>query len=123
MVRLLLLAVVALAPMVATAQTDSAPMPYVPMPLPAPTYDRDAYAKAEKCMRSYATRFAATGALPQDVADAALEVCHKERSAAALTRMGGHATSVTIATLQADEPDLRRAAVAALLEARYPKAR
>jgi hypothetical protein len=106
------------------AQEASAPAypPLAPMPPPAPPYDVNAYAKAEKCMRAYAVRFAATAALASDVAEASLEACHKERSAAALARASGNARYVTIATLQSDEPDLRRAALMAILEARYAKA-
>lgn len=113
------------APLLAMAQ----PTPVQPAPAPAPYFppqggfDPDAYVKAEKCMRAYAVKFAPTPALPQDVADAALEVCHHERYMAAVLRMRGMLNSVTSDTLLVDEPPLRRVAVAALLEARYPKAR
>jgi len=102
----------------------SSPYPY-PAPLAPqyspPTYDHDALAKAQKCMRGYAMRFASTTALPQDVADAALEACEHERFLAGVARAHGYANTVDLNTLRADEPDLRRAAIQALLEARFPK--
>lgn len=104
---------------VAAAQTSDPPLvPGVPA---SPAYDHDAYAKAEKCMQAYAVRFAATSATPQDVVEAALAACLKQREQAAIARAHGYANQVTITTLAADEPDLRHAAIRTLLEARYLK--
>lgn len=93
----------------------------IPGPASAPAFDPDGYEKAERCVKGYAVRFAQTTALPQDVADAALAACEKERVQAARTRARGAAPSMTMQ--QVDEPDLRRAAIRALLEARFPRTR
>lgn len=80
-----------------------------------------AYAEAETCMRSYARRFAATPAAPQDVADAALEACFSKRYAAAVAKAQRYGAPPGTASTQADEPSLRRVAIMAVLEARYPR--
>jgi len=92
-------------------------------PAAPPSYDPEAYAKAEKCVQQYAVRFAPTAALPQDVADAALSACHRARQEAAIARAHGYAANVTMTTLAVDEPDLRRSAIQALLEARFFRTR
>lgn len=82
-----------------------------------------AYAEAESCMRTYARRFAGTQAAPQDVADAALGACFSKRYAAAVEKAQRYGAPAGTASTQADEPALRRVAIMALLEARYPHAR
>jgi len=113
---------------VASSWGQQAPASYPPLssfaipgPASAPMFDPEGYEKAERCVKAYAVRFAQTTALPQDVADAALAACEKERSQAARTRARGSSPTMTL--LQVDEPDLRRAAIRALLEARFQRAR
>lgn len=95
-------------------------------PASAPAESFGAYRAAEECMRAYGRRFAPTSANPQDVADAGLQACHGQRWAAAVAkarRNGAQSDDVAAryANTEPDEVNLRRAAIMALLEARYPK--
>lgn len=76
---------------------------------------------AQNCVAFTARGYASTTELPQDIADAALSECHLQRAAAMSDRSsitGGNQDF----NRQADE-ELRRIAIAAVLESRHPKKR
>lgn len=74
-------------------------------------------------MREYGRRFGPTNAAPQDVADAALASCFRKRYAAAAESAQRRRLPATAANTDTDETGLRRLAIQACLEARYPRAR